>query len=129
MDFLENVRHFSFRHLASLDDALAVFHDQIKGYIVWDKNVRASLIVAYTLAGLEHGIVVTEEMIPLVRKYGLREIDDFRGRFAGKTDYEIYAWAKEKYWSRCSRDVIAWLGGEHGPALMPAAADYGMMKR
>ena len=127
--YLEAEKHFTFRHLASLEEALTVFHDQVKGYIVWDKNVRTSLIVAYTLAGLEQGIVITEDQIPLARLHGLKEIDDFRGRFAGKTDYEIYAWAKEQYWSRCSRDVITWLGGEHGPVLMPAAADYGMMQR
>ncbi len=127
--FLETKRHFSFRQLTSLDEALEVFHDQIKGYVIWDKNVRTSLIVAYTLAGLEQGIVLTEDLIPVARKYGLKEIDDFRSRFAGKSDYEIYAWAREKYWSRCSRDVITWLGGAHGSVLMPAAADYGLMKR
>ena len=30
-----------------------------------------------------------------------------------------------KYWARCSRDVIVWLGGVHGTQLMPAAADFG----
>jgi hypothetical protein len=127
--YLETSRHFSFRRLASLEEAFAAFQSLIKGYVVRDKNARTSLIVAYTLAGLQEGIVITEDLIPLARKYGFREIDDFRGRFAGKSDYEIYTWAKEKYWSRCSREVIAWLGGEHGPVLMPAAADYGMMKR
>ncbi len=127
--YLETEKHFTFRQLVTLDEALTVFSDQVKGYIVWDKNVRTSLIVSYTLAGLEQGIVITEDQIPLARLHGLKEIDDFRGRFAGKSDYEIYTWAKEKYWSRCSRDVIGWLGGEHGPVLMPAAADYGMMKR
>lgn len=59
----------------------------------------------------------------------MKEIDDFRGRFTGQNDYQVYSWAKEKYWPRCSRDVIVWLGGVHGTALMPAAADYGMMKK
>ncbi|MCX6943610.1 MAG: GxGYxYP family putative glycoside hydrolase [Opitutales bacterium] len=127
--YLEKSRHFSFRRLASLEEALVAFQGQIKGYIVWDKNVRTSLIVAYTLAGLEQGIVITEDLIPLARKYGLREIDDFRQRFTGQSDYQIYAWAKEHYWSRCSREVITWLGGSHGSVLMPAAADYGMVKQ
>ncbi len=129
LQYLEASRHFTFQPLATLDDALAVFHDQIKGYVVWDKQVRTSLIVAYTLAGLENGIVITEDLIPLARKYGLREIDDFRGRFTGQSDFEIYSWAKAKYWSRCSRDVITWIGGENGPVVMPACADYGMEKK
>ena len=129
MQYLESQRHFTFRPLGSLEEALTVFSSRVKGYVVWDQNVRTSLIVAYTLAGLEQGIVITGDMIPLAQKFGLKPIDDFRGRFEGKSDYEIYTWAKEKYWNRCSRDVITWLGGVHGTALMPAAADYGMAKR
>jgi hypothetical protein len=129
MQYLEESRHFTFTPLATLDEALAVFRDQIKGYVVWDKQVRTSLIVAYTLAGLEQGIVITEDLIPLAQKHGLREIDDFRGRFTGQSDFAIYTWAKEKYWSRCSREVITWIGGVHGDVVMPACADYGMEKK
>lgn len=128
-NYLENQKNFSFTKLISLEQGLNIFRDHLKGYIVWNKTVRTSLIVAYTLAGLEKGIVITEDMLPLVKKMGLKEIADFRGRFAGKTDYEIYSWAKDQYWSRCSRDVIVWLGGVHGTTLMPACADYGMMKK
>jgi hypothetical protein len=127
--YLDTARNFSFTKLTSLSQALVLFKGQIKGYIIWDKKVRTSLIVAYTLAGLENGIVVTEEMLPLVKQEGLKEIADFRGKFEGKTDYEIYSWAKEQYWSRCSRDVIVWLGGVAGTQLMPACADYGMKKK
>ncbi len=128
-NYLENQKNFSFTKLTSLEQGLNIFKVHFKGYIVWDKTVRTSLIVAYTLAGLENGIVITEDMLPLVKQMGLKEIADYRGRFAGKTDYEIYSWAKDQYWSRCSRDVIVWLGGVHGTALMPACADYGMMKK
>ena len=128
-NYLETEKNFSFTKLNSLEQGLTIFKEHIKGYIIWDKAVRTSLIVAYTLAGLEGGIVVSEEMLPLVQRLGMKEIDDFRGRFTGQNDYQIYSWAKEKYWPRCSRDVIVWLGGVHGTALMPAAADYGMMKK
>ena len=127
--WLETRRNFTFTKLGALEDALRTFKDDIKGYIVWDKEVRTSLIVAYTLAGLEKGIVVSADLIPLAEKYGLKPIDDFRGRFTGKPDHEIYAWAKERYWARCSRDVIVWLGGVHGTQLMPACADFGMLKQ
>ncbi|HPN35639.1 MAG TPA: GxGYxYP family putative glycoside hydrolase [bacterium] len=128
-NYLETQRNFSFTPLTSLEQGLTAFREHIKGYVVWDKNVRTSLIVAYTLAGLENAIVISEELVPLAKKMGLTEIDDYRGRFIGQSDYEIYTWAKEKYWSRCSREVISWLGGVHGSALMPACADYGMMKK
>ncbi len=127
--YLEKQRHFSFTRLSSLEQALQIFKQQIKGYIVWDKNVRTSLIVAYTLAGLEKGIVITEEMIPIAERTGLKQLEDFRGKFAGKTDYEIYTWAYQQYWQRCAKDLIVWLGGEHGSLLLPGVADYGMMKK
>lgn len=127
--WLEKRRHFTFTRLATLEDAIRTYKDDLKGYIVWDKNVRTSLIVAYTLAGLEKGIVVSEDLIPLAEKYGLKCIDDYRGRFTGQSDAQIYAWAKEKYWARCSRDVIVWLGGVHGTQLMPAAADFGILNK
>jgi hypothetical protein len=127
--YLEKQKHFSFTKLNSLDQALQIFKQHIKGYIVWDKNVRTSLIVAYTLAGLEKGIVITEDLIPLAERMGLKQLEDFRGRFSGKTDYEIFTWAYGQYWQRCAKDLIVWLGGEHGSVMLPGVADYGMMKK
>lgn len=127
--YLEEQRHYSFTKLTSLDQALEIFKQQIKGYIVWDKNVRTSLIVAYTLAGLEKGIVISEDLIPLAKSKGLKQLEDFRGRFAGKSDFEIYTWAHQQYWTRCAKDLIVWLGGEHGSVMLPGVADYGMMKK
>jgi hypothetical protein len=127
--YLEGERHYSFTRLSSLEQALEVFKQQVKGYIVWDKNVRTSLIVAYTAAGLEKGIVIPEELIPLAERMGLKQLEDFRGRFSGKSDYEIYTWASQQYWSRCAKDLIVWLGGEHGSVLLPGVADYGMVKK
>ena len=127
--YLEKQKHFTFTKIRSLEQALQIFKQQIKGYIVWDKNVRTSLIVAYTLAGLEKGIVITEELIPVAERMGLKQLGDFRGKFAGKTDYEIYTWAYQQYWQRCAKDLIVWLGGEHGTVLLPGVADYGMMKK
>jgi hypothetical protein len=128
-NYLETEKNFSFIQLTRLEQGLNIFKEQIKGYIIWDKNVRTSLIVAYTLTGLENGIIITGDMLPMVKQLGIKEIADFRGKFEGQTDYEIYSWARDQYWNRCSRDVIVWLGGVHGSALMPACADYGMMKK
>jgi hypothetical protein len=127
--YLEEQRHYSFTRLTSLEQALEVFKRQIRGYIVWDKKVRTSLIVAYTVAGLEKGIVIPEDLIPLAESKGLKPLEDFRGRFSGKTDYEIYTWAYQQYWSRCAKDLIVWLGGEHGSVMLPGVADYGMTKK
>jgi hypothetical protein len=128
-DFLQNERYYSFRELRTPKEALETFRDRVNGYVVWDKAVRTSLIVAFTIAGLERAVVVSEDMVPLAEKAGLEPVADLRGRFAGRTDAEIYRWAKDRYWSRCSKEYIVWLGGESGGLMKPGVADWGIHKQ
>ena len=125
-DFLQKERCYTFQELRTPEQALTAFRDHVAGYVVWDKNVRTSLIVAFTVAGLEKAVVVSEELIPLAEKAGLKPKADFRGRFSGQSDAQIYQWAREKYWDRCSREYIVWLGGEYGDIMKPAVADWGI---
>jgi hypothetical protein len=128
-DFLQNERCYSFKELRTPEQVLNTFRDRIKGFVVWDKAVRTSLIVAFTVAGLEQAAVVSEELIPLVEKAGLKPVADFRGMFTGQSDFEIYTWAKEQYWGRCNKEYIVWLGGEHGNIMKPGVADWGIHKK
>jgi hypothetical protein len=128
-NFLKDQRYFTFTQLNTYEQALNTFKEYIKGYIVWDKKERTSLIVAYTLAGLEKGIVISEELLPLMQKYGIKQIEDFRGKFTGKSDYEIYTWAYDQYWDKCSKEFVIWLGGEYANVMKPGVADFGMMKK
>ncbi len=128
-DFYKQKRHYTFTELRTPEEALKALRSEVKGYVVWDKNVRTSLIVAYTAAGLEQAVVVSEEMIPMVERAGLKKVEDLRGLFTGQSDAQIYTWAYNKYWSRCSREFIVWLGGEHGTVMKPAVADWGMHKK
>ncbi|MEX2191089.1 MAG: GxGYxYP domain-containing protein [Bacteroidota bacterium] len=128
-EFYRDKRHFTFTELKTVGDALKQLREHIKGYVVWDKKVRTSLIVAFTVAGLERAIVVSEELIPEAKRAGLKPVEDFRGKFTGKSDAEIYQWAYDRYWERCSRDYIVWLGGEHGSIMKPGVADFGIAQK
>jgi hypothetical protein len=125
-DFYKGKRFFTFTELRTAPDALKSLAKYAKGYVIWDKEVRTSLIVAYTVAGLEQAVVVSKDEIPLVEAAGLKPVEDFRGKFTGQSDIQIYTWAYEKYWARCSREYIIWLGGEHGTMMKPAVADWGI---
>lgn len=125
-EYYQQKKQFSFKELRSLKQALTTFKDQARRYIVWDKNVRTSLIVAFTLAGLENAIVVSEDQLPLMQELGLEQVEDFRGLFAGLSDVEIYRWAYDQYWDRCSKDYIVWMGGDAGNRMRPGVADFGM---
>ena len=128
-NYYKDERSISFSELGSPEDAIAALGGFAKGYVVWDKSVRTSLTVAFTVAGLEDAIVVSEEFVPLMEQNGLKAIEDFRGDFDGMTDYEIYSWAIDKYWARCSRDFVIWMGGASGKQMMPGVADFGIYKR
>jgi len=128
-NFYKDKKNFTFRELKSCEQAIRIFRSFIKGYVVWDKKERTSLIVAFTVAGLEDALVVSEEMIPMMEKFGIKKVEDFRGKFSGQSDAEIYQWAYNKYWKRCSKDFVLWMGGEHGKVMKPGIADWGISKK
>ena len=72
-EFYKEKRHITFTELRTPDEALKALRSEVNGYVVWDKHVRTSLIVAYTVAGLEQAVVVSEEMIPMVERAGLKK--------------------------------------------------------
>ena len=128
LEYYKEKRNYTFTELKSPEAALKTFRRDVKGYIVWDKAVRTSLIVAFTLAGLEKGVVVTADLIPLAEHEGLKPLADFRGKFTGMKDAEIYTWAYNEYWKRCSRDYVVWMGGESGGIMKPGVADFGIAR-
>ena len=128
-DYYKNNRNYTFRELKTLEQALETFKECVNGYVVWDKNVRTSLIVAFTVAGLERAVVVSEDQIPMVDKAGLKMIEDFRGKFVGQIDAEIYTWAYDQYWDRCNKEFIVWMGGDAGRVMKPGVADWGIYKQ
>jgi hypothetical protein len=129
LNFYTGRRYYTFTELKTPAEALQALGRHARGYVVWDTAVRTSLIVAFTAAGLEDAVVISEREIPLVEKAGLRPLEDFRGKFTGMNDAQIYAWAFDRYWNRCSREFIVWLGGEHGKIMKPAVADWGMNRK
>ncbi|HEY5390737.1 MAG TPA: GxGYxYP domain-containing protein [Hanamia sp.] len=127
-DFYKNHLGYSFTGIGSAEDALQIFKDSVKGYIIWDKSARASLNVAFTLSGLEKAVIITPDMLPMVKKAGLKKIADFRGKFNGKSDAQVYEWAYNHYWQRCNKKYIIWMGGVSGSQMKPGIADFGISK-
>lgn len=111
------------------DAALARYAKHARGVVVWDRAVRSSLIVAFTIAGVEDLLPVSADLLPLAAKHGLKPIVDLRGRFTGQTDAQIYQWAYDHYFDRCSRDYYVVLGGHAGAEMQPGIADFGIRQR
>jgi hypothetical protein len=128
-DFLNKQHYFTFKELRNLEESVKEFREHIQGYIVWDTEVRSTLVVSYTLSGLKDAIVIDENMIPLMDKYDIPRVEDFRGMFTGWTDAKIYEWAKSRYWKDCSKDYIVWMGGDAGKRMRPGVADWGIKNK
>ncbi|MFI5355870.1 MAG: GxGYxYP domain-containing protein [Opitutales bacterium] len=129
--FLEKRHGIKFARLGTddADEALRRFARYAKGYVVWDREVRSSLIVAFTAAGVLDAVVVDPDQIPLAERHGLKKLEDLRGVLRGRTDAQIYQWAYERYWAKCSRDYYVLLGGQAGAEMQPGIADFGVMER
>jgi hypothetical protein len=128
-EYYEKTYGFRFLTLNTPAEALQKFLDHVKGYVVWDTSMRTSLTVAFTVAGLRHAVVVSPDQIRMVQQVGLREVEDFRGRFQGKSDYEIYSWALHHYWDECSHEFLTYMGGVAGNSMQPGIADFGIYHR
>jgi hypothetical protein len=70
--FFEERHGYTFNEFRGPEAAVQTLASQAKGYVVWDKEVRTSLIIAFTVAGLEEAIVVNEDLIPLAEACGAR---------------------------------------------------------
>jgi len=129
--FLEHRHGTKFDRLAlnDADAALARFAPYAKGCVVWDQAVRSSLIVAFTIAGVEDLVVVNADQLDLAAKHGLKPVVDLRGRFTGQPDHVIYQWAYDHYYDRCSRDYYVVMGGHAGAQMQPGIADFGIRQR
>ena len=124
------------RALAPGGGALAALvKSRVKGYVKWDERTRESLVVAFTAAGVDDALVVTNgETEEFARDVlGLPLLHDLSTSLRGETPAAIYAWAKTQWWHGASRDYITWMGGECGsgvaPAMQPAIADFGVATR
>lgn len=90
------------RAVADLSELVSIAGGRLKGAIIWDPEVPASLNVATTLAGLEDGIVLSPDQADLyLDRWRLPIIKDFRGMFTGKESgsrkNDAYRWAIREF--------------------------------
>ncbi|MGV8096231.1 MAG: GxGYxYP domain-containing protein [Mangrovibacterium sp.] len=91
--------------LENLDQLFDLARDEIKGAIIWDTNVPATVNVATTMAGVENGVVFSPDLARrYLDKWKLRVIKDLRGMFTGKltgsAKNDAYRWAISNYLSK-----------------------------
>lgn len=99
--------------VSNLDELVKLAGDQVKGVVIWDPEVPASINVATTIAGVKEGVVLSPEMADkYLKEWGLPVLDDLRGRFTGSetgsSKNDAYLWAVREYLAKglCSSHLL-----------------------
>ncbi len=99
----------TFEPLADLDALVELARPRLKGVVIWDPVVPASVNVATTIAGVEDAVVLSPKYAEkYVGTWKLDVLADLRGRFTGKETgskkNDAYRWAIREYVrkGRCS---------------------------
>lgn len=101
------------RRITDLDAVYRLAAGRLKGAVIWDTDVPASLNVATTIAGVEDAVVFSPAMADqYLRKWDLTVIRDLRGMFTGQETgsrkNDAYRWAIREYvdTGRCSPHLL-----------------------
>jgi hypothetical protein len=109
-----------YQQVAAPLDLLTRYRDRVRGAIVYDPAVTATVNVATTLAGLHDAVATSAE---LAASTGLPVLTDLRGRFAD--DLAAYTWAVANLWQATSHRLIVGLD----PAVSGYLRDYAVANR
>lgn len=102
-------------------DALVTRHRrEIRGAVLADPAVPATVNVATTLAGLEDAVVAGPDAAD---RLGLPVVADLRGRFT--VDRQAYRWAVDRLWPRTTRRMLVGLS----PDIPGFLRDYAVANR
>lgn len=90
------------RPLTDLSELVALARDALRGAVIWDPAVPATVNVATTAAGILDGVVLSPELADArLAEWGLPVLLDLRGMFTGaetgSAKNDAYRWAIREY--------------------------------
>lgn len=106
--------------VAGVEALVARHRTEIRGAVLADPAVPATVNVATTLAGLDDAVVAEPDVAD---RLGLPVLADLRGRFTG--DRHAYGWAVDRLWPRTTHRMLAGLSHDT-PGF---ARDYAVANR
>jgi GxGYxYP putative glycoside hydrolase C-terminal domain/GxGYxY sequence motif in domain of unknown function N-terminal len=127
--------------IASLDDIVALAGSRLKGAVIWDPEVPATVNVATTIAGVEDAVVLSPEFAEkYLKKWNIPVIKDLRGMFTGaetgSKKNDAYRWAIREYLAKglCSSKRVflsedAFLTRDRGDNGYAIPRDWAVMNR
>jgi len=129
-EFVETKKYAKFINLETPMKALSKLSTHIKSYVVWDEQVRDTLVVAFTIAGIENAIVVTPGMLPaIIQEHPeLTMAANLTKKFRQNSSIEIYQWAFDKYKNDTNSSMLVWMGGVCPDKMQPGVGDFGVSR-
>lgn len=101
--------------ISGINELVKFAGNKLKGAVIWDPEVPATLNVATTIAGVEDCAVLSPELADkYLKEWNLPVIQDLRGKFTGRytgsKKNDAYRWAFRKYYLKglCSSRYLAW---------------------
>ncbi|MHB1457204.1 MAG: hypothetical protein ACYC0V_09850 [Armatimonadota bacterium] len=90
------------RTISNLDVVYKLAARKLKGAVIWDPDVPATINVATTIAGVEDAVIFSPSMADkYLKKWNLKVVKDLRGMFTGKETgskkNDAYRWAIREY--------------------------------
>ncbi len=89
---------------ATIEKTLSTFKNEINGAIVYDPRDNFTVNICTTLAGLKNAVCVTEALLPLTEKAGLKTLQDLRGKWKNKSG--AYRDTFKTYYPQCSKKAL-----------------------
>ena len=91
--------------LADLNALAALAGDRLKGVVIWDPSVPATVNIATTIAGIKDAVVLSPDLAERVLpEWNLPILEDLRNRFdgseSGSRKNDAYRWAVREYLSK-----------------------------
>lgn len=96
---------FRINRISKIDAVIKSHGGLFRGAVVWDPEFPDSVNVALMLASTAGLLVITPDRIDWARRLGFSVIEDLRGRWTDRV--ECYAWAFERFFTRCAPGRIA----------------------
>ena len=129
------------RLVPDLDVLLTLAGKRVRGVIIWDPAVPATINVATTIAGVRDGIVLSPELAAqYLTKWRLPVIEDLRGKFTGaetgSKKNDAYRWAIREFLAKglCSPHRLclfydSWDTRERGDTSYVVTRDWAVKNR
>ena len=109
--------------------------DSIKGFVVYDPQVRDSLVVSYTIAGVKSALVASPALAEILSAppYSLPCLVNLTAEnvpaIRTNSSAEIFQWAYNEYSGLTNSSMLVWAGGVCPDKMQTAIGDYGVSNR